>query len=107
MLVQVLFPEGILQGFGDALIEPVWAKIWDAAKNMPKAQPAKNTVVFAIVRTPILPAPCLRLPHSPKLKRTAISISASKSDVVSAGQKAGSTAPPSPSTTASKPWTTS
>ena len=58
---------GIVQGFGNALIEPVWAKIRGAAKNMPKAQTAENEVVFATEFALVLPPShqgCLTLPDS-------------------------------------------
>lgn len=56
MLVQVLFPEGIVQGLGEALKEPVWARIGSADKNVPKAPIAKNKAAFAIVAPQVLSA---------------------------------------------------
>ena len=56
-----------MQGFGDALTEPVWAKIPGAGKNMPKAQTAENKVVFATEFALVLPLSdqgCLTFPDS-------------------------------------------
>jgi len=38
VVVQVFFPAAIWQGFGEALIEPVWAESCGAASNGPRTQ---------------------------------------------------------------------
>ena len=46
MVLQVFFPAAIVQGFGDALIEPVWAKSCGAARTGPKTQSIQAGSLF-------------------------------------------------------------
>lgn len=46
VLVQVLCPAEIAQGFGEALIEPVWAKSCGVARTGPKTQSIHAEILF-------------------------------------------------------------
>lgn len=51
VVVQVLFPEAIVQGLGEALIEPVWAKSCGAARTDPRTQSIQAEIAGSLFTT--------------------------------------------------------